>query len=98
MSHPMFDIEKRVARLTRAASGIRRVMTIGFAESGADVMLADVGRVQTAAHSIQRGRRAVPSGCDRHGHDALRQVNKASPASGVNQRRDSRRCHVQQDG
>ncbi len=65
--HPLFDMTGRVAVVSGAASGMGRAMSIGFAEAGADVMLADVnlaGAEATAAHIRTLGRKAVPVNCD----------------------------------
>ena len=67
MTHPLFDLGGRVALVSGAASGMGRAMAIGFAEAGADLMLADVnnqGLEQTAAQIRQLGRHAVPVDCD----------------------------------
>ena len=47
MTHPLFDLG-RVAILSGAASGMGRITSLGFAEVGADVVIA----------RHQRGRRA----------------------------------------
>jgi NAD(P)-dependent dehydrogenase (short-subunit alcohol dehydrogenase family) len=67
MTHPLFDLSGRVALVTGAASGMGRAMAMGFAESGADLMLADingegVGRTAEAISAL--GRRAIPVTCD----------------------------------
>ena len=67
MSHPLFDLSQRVALVSGAARGMGRAMAIGFAEAGADLMLADInaeGMLETAAHITGLGRRAVPVTCD----------------------------------
>ena len=67
MSHPLFDLSGRVAVVSGAARGLGRAMAIGFAEAGADLMLADInaeGNQRTAAHIASLGRRAVPVTCD----------------------------------
>jgi NAD(P)-dependent dehydrogenase (short-subunit alcohol dehydrogenase family) len=67
MTHPLFDLGGRVALVTGAARGMGRAMAIGFAEAGADVMLADVnseGLEQTAGEIARIGRRAPPVVCD----------------------------------
>jgi NAD(P)-dependent dehydrogenase (short-subunit alcohol dehydrogenase family) len=67
MSHPLFDLTGRVALVSGTASGLGRAMAIGFAEAGADLMLADIntqGNEATAAHVKGLGRRAVPVTCD----------------------------------
>ena len=67
MTHPLFDLSGRVALVSGAASGMGRQMSIGFAEVGADVVLADINSVgaQETAHEIEKlGRRAIPVTCD----------------------------------
>ncbi len=67
MSHPLFDLSGRVALVTGAASGMGRAMAIGFAESGADLLLADInaeGVARTAGQIGALGRRAIPVACD----------------------------------
>ena len=67
MSHPLFDLTGRVALVSGTASGLGRAMAIGFAEAGADLMLADIntqGNEATAARIEGLGRRALPVTCD----------------------------------
>ena len=67
MSHQLFDLSGRVALVSGAAQGIGRAMSIGFAEAGADVVLADLneeGAERTAAEIEALGRRALPVCCD----------------------------------
>src|SRR3712207_6683007 len=67
MTHPIFDLSGRVALVSGAASGMGRQMAIGFAEVGADVVLADINSAgaQETAHEIEKlGRRALPVTCD----------------------------------
>jgi NAD(P)-dependent dehydrogenase (short-subunit alcohol dehydrogenase family) len=67
MTHPLFDLSGRVALVSGAASGLGRNMAIGFAEAGADVVLADINDAgaQATAHDIEQlGRRALPVHCD----------------------------------
>ena len=67
MSHSLFDLTGRVALVSGTASGLGRAMAIGFAEAGADLMLADInpqGNEATAAHVEGLGRRAIPVTCD----------------------------------
>ena len=67
MSHPIFDLSGRVALVSGAASGMGRAASIGFAEAGADLMLADINEegMQETAREIERlGRRAEPVVCD----------------------------------
>jgi NAD(P)-dependent dehydrogenase (short-subunit alcohol dehydrogenase family) len=64
---PLFDLSGRVALVSGAASGMGRAMAIGFAEAGADLLLADLnseGLERTAGQIAQIGRRAVPVRCD----------------------------------
>lgn len=58
-----FDLTDRVAVVTGAASGIGRAAAILFAQSGADVVIADVredGLSETAAAVLETGRAVVP--------------------------------------
>lgn len=67
MTHPLFDLTGRVALVSGAASGMGRAMSIGFAECGADLVLADInaaGMQDTAAVIEKLGRRALPVVCD----------------------------------
>lgn len=67
MTHPLFDLTGRVALVSGAAQGIGRAISLGLAEVGADLMLADLneaGAQQTAADVAALGRRAVPVRCD----------------------------------
>lgn len=67
MTHPLFDLSGRVALVSGAASGMGRQMSIGFAEVGADVVLADINvpGAEETAHEIEKlGRRAIPVHCD----------------------------------
>jgi NAD(P)-dependent dehydrogenase (short-subunit alcohol dehydrogenase family) len=67
MGHSLFDMTGRVALVTGAAQGMGRAMAIGFAEVGADLLLADLnaaGVAATASHIATLGRRAVPVACD----------------------------------
>src|SRR5262245_38668051 len=67
MTHPLFDLSGRVALVTGAASGMGRAMALGFAEVGADLLLADIdsqGVGRTAEQITALGRRAVPATCD----------------------------------
>ena len=67
MTHPLFNLDGRVALVTGAASGMGKQMAIGFAESGADLFLADLnlpGAEETAAEICSMGRRALPVLCD----------------------------------
>jgi NAD(P)-dependent dehydrogenase (short-subunit alcohol dehydrogenase family) len=67
MSHPIFDLTGRVALVTGAAQGMGRAMAIGFAESGADLLVCDLngeGVAATADEICRLGRRAIPLECD----------------------------------
>ncbi|MBI1282577.1 MAG: SDR family oxidoreductase [Anaerolineaceae bacterium] len=67
MTHPLFDLSGRVALVTGAAQGMGRAMAIGFAESGADLMICDIneqGVQATAEHIKTLGRQVVPVTCD----------------------------------
>lgn len=63
----LFDLSGRVAVVSGAASGLGRAMSIGFAEYGADLLLADIdaaGMEETAGTIEALGRRAIPVVCD----------------------------------
>ena len=67
MTHPLFDLSGRVAVVSGAARGMGRAMAIGFAECGADLLLADIdgeGVVATAGQIAALGRRAIAVACD----------------------------------
>jgi len=67
MTHPLFSLKGCVALVTAAASGMGRAMSIGFAEAGADLLLADInaeGMQNTVAEIEKLGRRAVSVVCD----------------------------------
>ncbi len=75
MSHPLFDLTGRVALVSGAASGMGRAMSLALAESGADLVLADINRVgmDATAHEIEKlGRRALPVICDISNGDQIR--------------------------
>jgi NAD(P)-dependent dehydrogenase (short-subunit alcohol dehydrogenase family) len=75
MAHPLFDLSGRVALVSGAASGFGRAISLGFAECGADLLLADidaVGMQDTAANIEELGRRAVPVVCDVTDLDQIR--------------------------
>jgi len=64
MSHSLFDLTGRVALVSGTARGLGRAMALGFAEAGADLLLADIntqGNEATAAHIKELGRRALPA-------------------------------------
>jgi len=67
MTHPLFDLTGRVAFVTGAAQGMGRSMALGFAEVGADLVIADLngeGLQATAAEIEKLGRRVIPITCD----------------------------------
>ncbi|MBT3995667.1 MAG: SDR family oxidoreductase [Chloroflexi bacterium] len=67
MSHPLFDLSGRVAMVSGGASGMGREMALGFAESGADIVLADLnlpGAKVTATEIESMGRRALAIECN----------------------------------
>lgn len=67
MSHPLFDLSNRVALVSGAASGLGKAMATGFAEAGADLVLADInadGLATTARELGALGRRVLPAVCD----------------------------------
>lgn len=67
MSHPLFDLSNRVALVSGAARGLGKAMATGFAEAGADLVLADLNAdgLATAAREMSAlGRRVLPVTCD----------------------------------
>ncbi len=67
MSHILFDLSDKVALVSGAANGMGRAMSLGFAEAGANLLLADIdgeGVESTAKEIEQLGRRAIPMVCD----------------------------------
>ncbi len=67
MSHPRFDLSGQIAMVSGAASGMGKQMALGFAEAGADVVLADInlpGAEQTAGDIESLGRRALAVHCN----------------------------------
>ncbi|MBT4142503.1 MAG: SDR family oxidoreductase [Chloroflexi bacterium] len=67
MSHPLFDLFGRVAMVSGGASGMGRQMALGFAEAGADIVLADLnlpGAKVTATEIETMGRRALAIECN----------------------------------
>ena len=67
MSHPLFDLSNRVALVSGAARGLGKAMATGFAEAGADLVLADLNAdgLATAAREMGAlGRRVLPVTCD----------------------------------
>lgn len=75
MSHPLFDLSNRVALVSGAASGLGKAMATGFAEAGADLVLADFNAdgLATAAREMGAlGRRVLPVTCDVSQPDQIR--------------------------
>jgi NAD(P)-dependent dehydrogenase (short-subunit alcohol dehydrogenase family) len=75
MTHPLFDLSGRVALVSGAAGGFGGDMSIGFAEAGADLMLADINAegLQKAAERAEKlGGRVVPVVCDVSDSDQIR--------------------------
>ena len=75
MIHSLFDLTGRVALVSGAASGLGRAISIGLAEFGADLMLADIdpiGMERVAEHIRGLGQRAVPVVCDVTDLDQIR--------------------------
>ncbi|MYA23449.1 MAG: SDR family oxidoreductase [Gemmatimonadetes bacterium] len=75
MSHPLFDLSNRVALVSGAASGLGKAMATGFAEAGADLVLADINAdgLATAAREMEAlGRRVLPATCDVSQPDQIR--------------------------
>ena len=75
MSHPLFDLSNRVALVSGAASGLGKAMATGFAEAGADLVLADINAdgLATAARELEAlGRRVLPVTCDVSQPDQIR--------------------------
>ena len=67
LSHPLFDLCGRVAMVSGGASGMGRQMALGFAEAGADIVLADLnlpGAKVTATEIETMGRRALAIECN----------------------------------
>ncbi len=67
MSHPLFDLSGRVALVTGAGGGFGRAIAVGFAESGADLMLADINpeTLQASARQVETiGRKVETLICD----------------------------------
>ena len=75
MENSLFDLSGRIALVSGAASGMGRAMALGFAEAGADLMLADInteGMENTAALIEKIGRRVLPITCDVSQPDLIR--------------------------
>jgi NAD(P)-dependent dehydrogenase (short-subunit alcohol dehydrogenase family) len=74
-----FNLTGRVALVSGAASGLGRGMSLGFAEAGANLMLADInaeGMEQTAASIRQLGRSVVVVRCDVSDPEQIRAMFK----------------------
>ena len=77
MIYSLFDLSGRVALVSGAASGMGRAMALGFAEAGADLMLADInteGMENTAAQIENLGRCMLPITCDVSQPDLIRMM------------------------
>ena len=77
MTHPLFDLSGRVALVSGAAQGVGRAIALGLAESGAELMLADLneeGARETAATIEAMGRWAIPVRCDVSDPAQIRQM------------------------
>lgn len=75
MSHPLFDLSNRVALVSGAARGLGKAMATGFAEAGADLVLADFNAdgLATAVCEMEAlGRRVLPVMCDVSQPDQIR--------------------------
>jgi NAD(P)-dependent dehydrogenase (short-subunit alcohol dehydrogenase family) len=80
MSHPLFDLSGKVAMVSGAASGMGKQMAIGFAEAGADVVLADInlaGAKTTASEIESLGKRALPVECNVSDIEQVRSLYRA---------------------
>ena len=67
MSHPLFDLTGRVALITGAGGGFGSAIASGFAQSGADLLLADIvpETLQATVRDIEPfSRRVTPVVCD----------------------------------
>ena len=77
MVNSLFDLGGRIALVSGAASGMGRAMALGFAEAGADLVLADLnteGMENTAALVEKMGRRVLPITCDVSQPDLIREM------------------------
>ncbi len=75
MSHPLFDLSGRVALVSGAASGLGKAMATGFAEAGADLVLADIdpeGMQRTASELEALGGRVFAAECNMSEPDQIR--------------------------
>jgi len=67
MSHPLFDLSGRVALVTGAGGGFGSAIAAGFAQAGADLLVADIvpETLEATVKAVESfGRRAVPVVCD----------------------------------
>ena len=67
MTHPLFDLSGRVALVTGAGGGFGGAVAAGFAEAGADLLLADIvpDSLQATVKKIEGfGRKVTPFVCD----------------------------------
>jgi len=83
MSHPRFDLSGQIAMVSGAASGMGKQMALGFAEAGADVVLADInlpGAEQTAGDIESLGRRALAVHCNVSDIEQVRSLYKTIDA------------------
>ncbi len=79
MSHPLFDLSGRVAMVSGGASGMGRQMALGFAEAGADIVIAEInlrGAEITSAEIESLGRRAIPVECNVSDIEQVRSLYK----------------------
>ena len=77
MVNSLFDLGGRIALVSGAASGMGRAMALGFAEAGADLVLADInteGMEDTASLVEKMGRRVLPITCDVSQPDLIREM------------------------
>ncbi len=67
MDDPLFNLSKRVAVVTGAASGLGQAMSVGLARFGADIVAADInddGLAQTVQSISAHGRKGLGVHCD----------------------------------
>ena len=77
MSHALFDLTDRVALVSGSASGLGKAIALGLAESGADLVLADIdrdGMLRTVEEIEATGRKALPIVCDMSDPAAIREM------------------------
>ena len=75
MSHPLFDLSGRIALVSGAASGLGKAIATGFAEAGADLVLADIdpqGMQRTASELEALGGRVFAAECNMSEPDQIR--------------------------